>query len=76
MIPIHPPLAVDAISAVRNDYPEIANSLDEFLLAWEALCYVGPESWMPRPFSDPATGLLEPSSQKAELLRKLFARVS
>jgi len=43
----------------------LADSLLEFLEAWEGLGYVGPEIWMLEPFRRPETGRLDAGTLKA-----------
>jgi hypothetical protein len=50
----------------------IASTFEAFLLAWERLCYIGPEIWLLDEFRDPRTGLLDSETSKAEQLRRLF----
>ena len=51
----------------------IAPSLDEFLRAWEGLCYLGPEHWLLLEFVG-RDGYLDADSDKAARLRGLFGR--
>jgi hypothetical protein len=50
----------------------IANSLAEFLTCWEGLRYIGPESWMLKPFCDRRSGLLRSDTRRAGQLRRLL----
>ena len=49
----------------------IAPSFDEFLRAWEGLCYLGPEHWLLCE-SRGADGYLDANSDRAGRLRALF----
>lgn len=55
-----------------DDSSVIAPSLPAFLSAWERLCYLGPEHWLLLEFTD-ADGQLDPDSERAARLRRLFA---
>ena len=50
----------------------IAPGFDEFLRAWERLCYLGPEHWVLLEFVG-ADGYLDGNSPRAEQLRRVFA---
>ena len=50
----------------------IAPDLVAFLSAWERLCYLGPEHWLLLEFTD-GRGHLDPDSDRATRLRRLFA---
>jgi hypothetical protein len=50
----------------------IASTFETFLLAWERLCYIGPEIWLLDGFREPRTGLLDSETSRAEQLRRLF----
>lgn len=54
----------------------LADSLGEFLEAWERLGYVGPEIWVLEPFRSPETGRLDASCAKAMALREIIESVS
>ena len=49
----------------------LAADLVTFLTAWEHVCYLGPEEWLLRPFTDP-TGRLDAESERAARLRQLL----
>jgi hypothetical protein len=49
----------------------LAPNLLAFLSAWECLCYIGPEHWLLRPFTDDV-GYLDAESERAALLRALL----
>jgi hypothetical protein len=51
----------------------IARTFDEFLRAWEGLCYLGPEHWLLREFVG-ADGYLVANGDRAARLRALFGR--
>lgn len=51
----------------------IAPHFVAFLEAWEQLCYIGPEHWLLGSFTAPG-GYLDPTSERAEQLRRLFVR--
>lgn len=51
----------------------IARSFDEFLRAWEGLCYLGPEHWLLLEFLG-ADGYLDANNDRAARLRALFER--
>lgn len=51
----------------------IAPGLDEFLRAWEGLCYLGPEHWLLLEFVSRG-GYLDANSDHAARLRGLFGR--
>ncbi len=53
----------------------IAPSFEAFLVAWEGLCYLGPEHWLLLEFTDDS-GYLDAESARAARLRELFARAS
>jgi hypothetical protein len=49
----------------------LATTLVAFLTTWERLCYLGPEEWLLRPFTDEA-GHLDAESEHAARLRELL----
>jgi hypothetical protein len=53
----------------------IAPNFASFLLAWETLCYIGPEIWLLDKFRDPGSGYLDSETPEAERLRHLFGAV-
>ena len=54
----------------------LSDSLESFLLSWEQIAYVGPESWMLSPFLDPETLALGPDRGRARQLRDLLEQSS
>lgn len=60
------------LSHERDEPMRLAATFEDFLAAWERLCYVGPECWELEPFVDPMTGYLDPSLPPAEALRRTF----
>jgi hypothetical protein len=50
----------------------LADSLSQFLEAWEQLGYLGPEIWMLEPFQKPETGRLDAGCRRAIALKNLF----
>jgi hypothetical protein len=50
----------------------IAPSFEEFLSAWEQICYVGPEIWLLQPFLDPLTNILTSDLSHGESIRHMF----
>jgi hypothetical protein len=57
-----------------DDSSIVAPSLVAFLNAWERLAYVGPEHWLLLEFTD-TRGHLDPGSDRAADLRRLFAAI-
>lgn len=66
----HPPVAY---LCHDDDSFLIAAGFEDFLRAWERLCYLGPEHWLLRPFTGEA-GYLDGDSQRAARLRGLLGR--
>jgi hypothetical protein len=51
----------------------IAAGFQDFLTAWEQLCYLGPEEWLLRPFIGEA-GYLDGHSERAARLQRLLGQ--
>lgn len=52
----------------------IARNLQEFLAAWEKVCYVGPEIWMLKPFLDAKSGFLKVGRVQQQQVAQIFKR--